>query len=104
MCAPAVRFDGLSGSMPDGSPRTTVPAEVVESIRRNQVCLKGTLFTEMTKKNTSTQSLNVQMRKDLNLFANLVHGFSIPGLQTRYKDLDIVVVRSVTLTAVAAVC
>ena len=79
--------------MPDGSPRTQVPAEVLDSIRRNRVCLKGTLFTELSKKNTSTQSLNVQMRKDLDTYVNLVHGFSIPGLVTRYQDLDIVVIR-----------
>ena len=40
------RFDSLSGSMPDGTPRSVVPKEVLESIKRNGVCLKGTLFTE----------------------------------------------------------
>lgn len=59
-----------------------------------QVCLKGTLFTPLTKENTSTQSLNVQMRKQLDLHVNLVHGFSLPGLPTRHDNLDIVVIRS----------
>jgi isocitrate dehydrogenase (NAD+) len=57
------------------------------------VCLKGTLFTPLSKKNTSTQSLNVQMRKDLGLGVNLVHGFSLPNVPTRHQDLDIVVIR-----------
>ncbi|GBF92681.1 hypothetical protein Rsub_05050 [Raphidocelis subcapitata] len=87
------RFDGLSGSMPDGTPRTEVPKEVLDSIRKNGVCLKGTMYTALSKKNTSTQSLNVQLRKDLDLVVNLVHGFSIPGLKTRHDDLDIVVIR-----------
>jgi hypothetical protein len=38
-----------------------VPREVLESIRRNKVCLKGTLFTQLDKQNTNTQSLNVQV-------------------------------------------
>ncbi|KIY96837.1 isocitrate dehydrogenase (NAD+) [Monoraphidium neglectum] len=87
------RFDGLSGSLPDGTPRLEVPKDVLDSIRKNGVCLKGTLFTPLSHKNTSTQSLNVQLRKDLDLVVNLVHGFSIPGLKTRHEDLDIVVIR-----------
>jgi isocitrate/isopropylmalate dehydrogenase len=46
--------------------------QVLESIRRNRVALKGTLFTPLSKHNTSTQSLNVQLRKQLDLFANVV--------------------------------
>lgn len=47
--------------MPDGTPRMEVPKEVLDSIRKNGVCLKGTLFTPLSHKNTSTQSLNVQV-------------------------------------------
>mmetsp|Transcript_2110 Transcript_2110/g.3374 ORF Transcript_2110/g.3374 Transcript_2110/m.3374 type:complete len:384 (-) Transcript_2110:327-1478(-) len=90
------RFDDLSGSMSDGSPRQTVPKAVLESIRRNGVALKGTLFTQLDQKNTNTQSLNVQLRKDLDLHVNLVHGITIPGLKTRYEGLDIVVIRENT--------
>ena len=53
---------------------------------------QGTLFTPLDK-STSTQSLNVQLRKILDLHVNLVHGFSIPGLQTRHTGIDIVVIR-----------
>lgn len=95
------RFDQLKGSIdgPNGPvPRTTVPKEVLDSIRRNGVCLKGTLFTPLGEQNTNTQSLNVQLRKDLDLHVNVVHGFSVPGLETRYSDppLDIVVIRENT--------
>ncbi|KAF8056351.1 IDH1 [Scenedesmus sp. PABB004] len=87
------RFDGLSGALPDGMPRMDVPPEVLDSIRANKVCLKGTLFTPLSKKNTSTQSLNVQLRKDLGLSVNLVHGFSMPNVPSRHSELDIVVIR-----------
>jgi isocitrate/isopropylmalate dehydrogenase len=87
------RFDDVSGSTKDGKPVSEVPRTVMESIRRNKVCLKGTLFTPLSKHNTSTQSLNVQMRKELECYVNLVHGFSIDGIKTRYDDLDIVVIR-----------
>lgn len=90
------RFDSLSGSLPDGSPRLSVPKDVLESIKRNGVALKGTLFTQLDKKNTNTQSLNVQLRKDLDLAVNLVHGVSIPGLTTRHTGIDIVVIRENT--------
>jgi isocitrate dehydrogenase (NAD+) len=39
------------------------------------------------------QSVNVQLRKDLGLGVNLVHGFSLPNVPTRHADLDIVVIR-----------
>jgi isocitrate dehydrogenase (NAD+) len=89
----------LSGSEETGSgldARQSVPKEVLDSIRRNGVCLKGTLFTQLSKQNTSTQSLNVQLRKDLDLHVNVVHGFSIPGLNTRHSGLDLVVIRENT--------
>lgn len=76
-----------------GNPTETIPAEVIESIKKNRVCLKGTLFTPLGKNNTSTQSANVQLRKELDLHVNLVHGFSMPGMSTRHKNLDIVVIR-----------
>jgi isocitrate dehydrogenase (NAD+) len=72
------RFDGLSGSA-GGKAVEQMPKDVLESIRRNGVCLKGTLFTQLgSYKHTDTQSLNVQLRKTLDLGFNLVHGFSIP--------------------------
>ena len=87
------RFPGVSGSDPNGNPNTHLPQEVLDSIRRNGVCFKGTLFTPLTKYNTSTQSLNVQLRKQLDLQVNLVHGFTVPGLPTRHDNIDIVVIR-----------
>ena len=64
-----------------------------------QVCLKGTLFTPLSEHNTSTQSLNVQLRKVLDLHVNLVHGWTMPGVPTRFSDVDIVVIRCAALLA-----
>lgn len=61
------------------------------------VCLKGTLFTPLSR-TTSTQSLNVQLRRSLDLYINLVAGFNLPNVSTRQKDLDIVVIRCVAET------
>lgn len=89
------RFDDFGGLDAHGKPVTTVPKEILESIRRNQVCLKGTLFTPLSK-TTATESLNVQMRKNLDSHVNLVHGFSLKGLPPgviRHEGIDIVVIR-----------
>jgi isocitrate dehydrogenase (NAD+) len=70
-----------------------VPAEVLESIRKNKVCLKGGLITPM---GGGVSSLNVQLRKELDLYASLVNCFNLPGLSTRHDNVDIVVIRENT--------
>ncbi|XP_020216458.1 isocitrate dehydrogenase [NAD] regulatory subunit 1, mitochondrial isoform X2 [Cajanus cajan] len=70
-----------------------VPAEVLESIRKNKVCLKGGLATPM---GGGVSSLNVQLRKELDLYASLVNCFNLPGLPTRHDNVDIVVIRENT--------
>lgn len=70
-----------------------VPTEVIESIRRNKVCLKGGLPTPV---GGGVSSLNLQMRKELDLFASLVHCSNLPGLPTRHDNVNIVVIRENT--------
>ncbi|CAN8229306.1 unnamed protein product [Cochlearia groenlandica] len=70
-----------------------VPLEVMESIRKNKVCLKGGLKTPV---GGGVSSLNVQLRKELDLFASLVNCFNLPGLPTRHDNVDIVVIRENT--------
>ncbi|XP_024357078.1 isocitrate dehydrogenase [NAD] regulatory subunit 1, mitochondrial [Physcomitrium patens] len=70
-----------------------VPNEVMDSIRRNKVCLKGGLATPV---GGGVSSLNVQLRKELDLFASLVHCFNLPGLKTRHDNVNIVVIRENT--------
>ncbi|GMP26974.1 hypothetical protein CsSME_00003175 [Camellia sinensis var. sinensis] len=70
-----------------------VPQEVLDSIKKNKVCLKGGLITPV---GGGVSSLNVQLRKELDLYASLVHCFNLPGLPTRHENVDIVVIRENT--------
>ena len=70
-----------------------IPQDVLESIRKNKVCLKGGLVTPM---GGGVSSLNVQLRKELDLYASLVNCFNLPGLATRHDNVDIVVIRENT--------
>ncbi|XP_055804029.1 isocitrate dehydrogenase [NAD] regulatory subunit 1, mitochondrial-like [Solanum dulcamara] len=70
-----------------------IPEEVIDSIKKNKVCLKGGLRTPV---GGGVSSLNVQMRKELDLYASIVHCFTLPGLPTRHEDVDIVVIRENT--------
>ncbi|KAL3583897.1 hypothetical protein D5086_014958 [Populus alba] len=70
-----------------------VPSEVIDSIKKNKVCLKGGLATPM---GGGVSSLNVQLRKELDLYASLVNCFNLQGLPTRHENVDIVVIRENT--------
>ena len=70
-----------------------LPQRVIDSIRRNKVCLKGPVTTPVGK---GFRSINVQLRQALQLYANLRPTVSIPGLDARFKDVDLVVVRENT--------
>jgi isocitrate dehydrogenase (NAD+) len=72
---------------------TPLPDYVLESIRRNRVALKGPLTTPVGK---GFRSVNVALRKELDLYANLRPAKSMPGVKTRYEDVDILLVRENT--------
>ncbi|KAJ4958683.1 hypothetical protein NE237_025794 [Protea cynaroides] len=67
-----------------------IPQEVIDSIKKNKVCLKGGLTTAV---GGGVSSLNVQLRKDLDLYASLVNCANMPGLLTRHDNVNIVVIR-----------
>ncbi|KAK1382762.1 Isocitrate dehydrogenase [Heracleum sosnowskyi] len=71
----------------------TVPQEVMDSIKKNKVCLKGGLMTPM---GGGISSLNLHLRKELDLYASLVNCANFPGLPTRHENVDIVVIRENT--------
>lgn len=71
----------------------SVPQEVIESIKKNKVCLKGGLKTPV---GGGVSSLNMLLRKELDLYASLVHCFNLRGLPTRHENVDIVVIRENT--------
>ncbi|HEY8021414.1 MAG TPA: isocitrate/isopropylmalate dehydrogenase family protein [Thermoanaerobaculia bacterium] len=70
-----------------------LPAHVLESIRRNRVALKGPITTQVGK---GFQSVNVQLRQKLDLYANLRPARSVPGIPTRFAGVDLIVVRENT--------
>ncbi|MFN3385066.1 MAG: isocitrate dehydrogenase (NAD(+)) [Candidatus Thermochlorobacter sp.] len=77
-----------------------LPQEVLDSILRNKVALKGPLTTEVGK---GFKSVNVQLRKTLNLYANLRPVKTLPGAGAKYEGVDIVVVRENTESLYAGI-
>lgn len=72
---------------------TPVPDSVLNSVRRNRVALKGPITTPVGQ---GFQSANVTLRKALDLYACVRPVKSIPGLPTRFEDVNLVVVRENT--------
>ncbi|MFO7864280.1 MAG: isocitrate/isopropylmalate dehydrogenase family protein [Salinivirgaceae bacterium] len=70
-----------------------LPEAVIASLRKNGVGLKGPLTTPI---GSGFRSVNVALRMELDLFANLRPSKSIPGVASPYKDIDLVVVRENT--------
>jgi isocitrate dehydrogenase (NAD+) len=70
-----------------------LPQEVLDSILRNKVALKGPVTTPV---GTGFSSINVRLRKTLDLYANLRPVRSMPNIKTRYDDIDLIVVRENT--------
>jgi len=72
---------------------TPLPEHVLETIRRNKVALKGPVTTPVGK---GFRSVNVSLRQQLELYANVRHMKNLPNVSSRYEDVDIVVVRENT--------
>ena len=82
-----------AGASAIGEHGTALPPAVLESVRRNKVALKGPTETPV---GTGHRSVNVELRKQLDLYANLRPVESLPGVKSRYADVDLVVVRENT--------
>ncbi len=72
---------------------TPLPEHVLESVRRNKVALKGPITTPIGE---GFRSVNVTLRQVLGLYANVRPARSMRGLDTRYEDIDLVIVRENT--------
>lgn len=72
---------------------TPLPQRVIDSIKKNKVALKAPITTPIGK---GFRSVNVQLRKELDLYANLRPCANIPTVKTRFDNVDIVVVRENT--------
>jgi len=72
---------------------TPLPDYVIDSIKRNRVALKGPVTTPV---GTGFRSINVALRKALNLYANVRPVKSYKGVSSRYEGIDLVIVRENT--------
>jgi isocitrate dehydrogenase (NAD+) len=70
-----------------------LPVELIDSIRRNTVALKGPVTTPIGQGFTS---VNVGLRKALDLYANLRPVWNLPGVDARFQGIDLVIVRENT--------
>ena len=71
----------------------TLPIDLIDSVRRNTVALKGPVTTPIGEGFTS---VNVGLRKALDLYANLRPVWNLPGVEARFRDVDLVIVRENT--------
>ena len=69
---------------------TPLPEVVLDNIRENRVAYKGPITTPVA---SGFRSVNVALRKELDLYACVRPAFYIPGVKTPYTDIDLVVVR-----------
>ncbi len=72
---------------------TTLPEAATDSIKKNKVALKGPLMTPIGKGFTS---VNVGLRKSLDLYANVRPIRALPNIPCKYPDLNLVIVRENT--------
>jgi isocitrate dehydrogenase (NAD+) len=72
---------------------TPLPEHVIHSIQRNKVCLKGPITTPV---GTGFRSVNVGLRQALDLYANVRPARTLPGVKSRYSNVDLVVIRENT--------
>jgi isocitrate dehydrogenase (NAD+) len=83
----------VAGASAIGEHGTALPPHVLDSVRRNKVAFKGPTETPV---GTGHRSVNVELRKTLDLYANLRPVQTLPGVKSRYTDVDLVIVRENT--------
>ncbi|ODM96040.1 putative isocitrate dehydrogenase [NAD] subunit alpha, mitochondrial [Orchesella cincta] len=83
--------DVTSVKGPDG--KFGIPQAAIDSVNKNEIGLKGPLMTPIGK---GHRSLNLALRKEFNLYANVRPCKSLDGYETLYKDVDVVTIRENT--------
>jgi isocitrate dehydrogenase (NAD+) len=81
---------GREAEKREGDP---LPARALDSIRRNGIALKGPVGTPVGK---GFMSVNVRLRQQLDLYANLRPVKNVPGIASRFQGVDLVVIRENT--------
>jgi len=88
----------ILGARAENTDKKTIGAEVlnaaaIESVRRNKVALKGPMATAIAG---GARSVNVALRKSLDLYANLRPVKNLPGVKSHFDGVDVVIVRENT--------
>src|SRR5260221_1603044 len=83
----------MAGAEAAGREGNPLPPAVLEAMQRDKVALEGPTATPI---GTGHRSVNVALRKTLDLYANLRPVKTLPGVKSRYDDVDLVVVRENT--------
>jgi isocitrate dehydrogenase (NAD+) len=71
----------------------SLPADLLDSVHRNKVALKGPVTTPIAE---GFRSVNVGLRKALDLYANLRPVRNLPGVESRFSGVDLIIVRENT--------
>ncbi len=96
LAATGIGFDWdvqTAGEATISSEGTPLPDRVIESIRDNGVGLKGPITTPV---GSGFRSVNVALRKELELYASVRPARSMAGVESRYDDVDLIIVRENT--------
>lgn len=72
---------------------TPLPGHVIDTIKKNKIAIKGPITTPV---GGGFKSVNVTLRQELELYANLRPVKSFKGIKSRYEDIDLVIVRENT--------
>jgi isocitrate dehydrogenase (NAD+) len=91
-----VHHAGVAAVSEDGE---VLPQATLDAVRERKVALKGPCTTPVGK---GFRSVNVQLRKELDLYASVRPVRTLPGIETRYEDVDLVVLRENTEGSTAA--
>ncbi|KRZ84241.1 putative isocitrate dehydrogenase [NAD] subunit beta, mitochondrial [Trichinella sp. T8] len=90
-----VKFDDIFFSEIHEHPSVTVE-EVVNLVKKNRVALKGTNRMTYVNRNGELHSFSMQLRKELDLFANVVDIQTMDGIKSRHKQIDFIIIREQT--------
>lgn len=95
--AAGVPVDWESYFFSEVNPTLSAPLDdVAHSISKNRVALKGILATPDYSHTGELQTLNMKLRNALDLYANVVHVKSLPGIKCRHSNIDCVIIREQT--------
>jgi isocitrate dehydrogenase (NAD+) len=91
--APLEFEEAVVGRRAEETEGDPLPQAVLDTIRKNGLALKGPVATPIGK---GFSSVNVRLRKTLDLYANLRPVHTVPGVRTRFENVDLVIIRENT--------